>query len=187
MVSPFRIVCLPTDAFAQLGRAKAKESPRIRILIQAAPTERQEAQARVPWLFAEADGHASRLFQPDPALSTLMKAHTATEVAIAATRARGRTSHVSHTEFMRMLECSWYSKEASQANIMAVLKRTHILFVNTATRLYVRPASETETPVLRFPLGGKTDFLHADSRNIYDYQRKGGTDLPADYGMKVGG
>ena len=85
---------------------------------------------------------------------------------------------------MRMLECSWYSKEASQANIMAVLKRTHI-FMNTATCLYVRPASEKENPVLRFPLPDKTDFLHADSRKIYDYHRKGGTDLPADYGMKA--
>lgn len=42
---------------------------------------------------------------------------------------------------MKMLEPAWYTKEATEANIMAVLKRTHII-VNTHTLLYVRPAGE---------------------------------------------
>ena len=85
---------------------------------------------------------------------------------------------------MKMLEVSWYSKEATEANVMAVLTRTHI-FLNTETSLYVRPASEKQTPVIRFPLGDKTDYLHVDSRSVYDYHRKGGTDMPADLSYKV--
>lgn len=67
---------------------------------------------------------------------------------------------------------------------MAVLKRTHI-FLNTATSLYVRPAGEKPCPVLRHPLGDKTDYLHRDSRSVYDYHRKGGTDLPDDFETKL--
>ena len=60
---------------------------------------------------------------------------------------------------------------------MAVLKRTH-LFVNTQTFLYVRP-------VIRIPLDEKCGFLHQGSRHIYDYHRKGGTDLPSDFEEKL--
>ena len=96
----------------------------------------------------------------------------------------GRHTYIAHKVFLEMLESAWYSKEASESNVMAVLKRTHI-FVNTATSLYIRPASENEHPVLRIPLGDKTDFLHLDSRTVYDYHRKGGKDLPADFNKKV--
>ena len=64
------------------------------------------------------------------------------------------------------------------------LKRTHIL-LNTKTFLYVRPASEKETPVLRIPLDDKVDLLHLESRAAYDYHRKGGTDMPKDFDRKV--
>ncbi len=83
-----------------------------------------------------------------------------------------------------MLEVAWFAKEANDANIMAVLKRAH-LFVNAQTFLYVRPAGEEKKPVIRIPLGNKCDFLHEDSRHIYDYYRKGGTDLPADFEEKL--
>ncbi|CAE7636266.1 unnamed protein product, partial [Symbiodinium necroappetens] len=96
----------------------------------------------------------------------------------------GRHTYIAHKVFLEMLESAWYSKEASESNVMAVLKRTHI-FVNTATSLYIRPASENEHPVLRIPLGDKSDFLHVDSRMVYDYHRKGGKDLPADFDKKV--
>ncbi len=96
----------------------------------------------------------------------------------------GRQGFVSHKDFMMMLEVAWFAKEANDANIMAVLKRTH-LFVNTQTFLYVRPAGEEKKPVIRIPLGDKCDFLHEDSRHIYDYHRKGGTDLPADFEEKL--
>lgn len=96
----------------------------------------------------------------------------------------GIPSFISHADFMAMLEPAWYSKEITEANVMAVLKRTH-LFVNTNTSLYVRPASEKQGPVMRISLGDKTDFLHADSRSIYDFHRKGGTDLPQDFDFKV--
>ncbi|CAE7558901.1 unnamed protein product [Symbiodinium sp. CCMP2592] len=96
----------------------------------------------------------------------------------------GRHTYIAHKVFLEMLESAWYSKEASESNVMAVLKRTHIV-VNTATSLYIRPASENENPVLRIPLGDKTDFLHLDSRMVYDYHRKGGKDLPADFNKKV--
>ncbi|CAE7900938.1 unnamed protein product, partial [Symbiodinium necroappetens] len=91
---------------------------------------------------------------------------------------------VSHSDFLKMLESAWCSKDCNDANIMAVLQRTHI-FVNTAKCLYIRPASETEGPVLRIPLGDKIDFLHVDSRKVYDYHRKGGQDAPQDFEMKV--
>eukprot|EP00439_Symbiodinium_sp_Y106_P018382 s206_g2.t1 len=96
----------------------------------------------------------------------------------------GRHTYIAHNVFLEMLESAWYSREASESNVMAVLKRTHI-FVNTATSLYIRPASENEHPVLRIPLGDKTDFLHMDSRMVYDYHRKGGKDLPSDFDKKV--
>ena len=96
----------------------------------------------------------------------------------------GRHTYIAHKVFLEMLESAWYSREASESNVMAVLKRTHI-FVNTATSLYIRPASENEHPVLRIPLGDKTDFLHMDSRLVYDYHRKGGKDLPSDFDKKV--
>ncbi|CAE6955611.1 unnamed protein product [Symbiodinium sp. CCMP2592] len=97
---------------------------------------------------------------------------------------KGIATYVSHSAFMKMLENAWCSKDCNDANIMAVLKRTHI-FVNTSKCLHIRPASETEGPVLRIPLGDKIDFLHVDSREVYDYHRKGGKDLPQDFDMKV--
>ena len=97
---------------------------------------------------------------------------------------QGIPSYVSHESFMKMLACAWYSKEESESNVMAVLKRTHII-VNTPKCLYIRPASETEKPVIRIPLGDKIDFLHVDSRKVYDYHRKGGVDLPQDFDSKV--
>lgn len=51
-----------------------------------------------------------------------------------------------------MLEAAVFAKESNDANIMAVLKRTH-LFVNTQTFLYVRPPGEEKKPVIRIPLG----------------------------------
>lgn len=36
---------------------------------------------------------------------------------------------------------------------------------------------ETPGPVMRIPLDDKTDFLHLESRTVYDFYRKGGTDL----------
>lgn len=30
---------------------------------------------------------------------------------------------------------------------------------------------------MRIPLDDKTDFLHLESRTVYDFYRKGGTDL----------
>ena len=83
-----------------------------------------------------------------------------------------------------MLDTAWFAKGASPSNIIAVLKRTH-LFVNTKTFLYVRPASETPGPVMRIPLHDKTGLLHAESRSLYDYHRKGGTDTPTDFQDKV--
>lgn len=96
----------------------------------------------------------------------------------------GEASYVTHTDFMKMLDSAWYPKENSDANIMAVLKRTH-LFVNTKKFLYVRPAGEDKQPVLRKPLNDKVDFLVEESRLIYDYYRKGGTDLTDDFDKKV--
>lgn len=95
----------------------------------------------------------------------------------------GQHSFVSHKDFMAMLDNAWFSREANDSNIMAVLKRTH-LFVNTNTFLYVRPAGE-EKPVMRIPLNDKTDLLHVDSRVLYDFYRKGGADLPSNFEEKV--
>ena len=75
-------------------------------------------------------------------------------------------------------------KKKTSANVMAVLKCTHIL-LSTKTSLYVRPASETESPVLRMPFGDKSDLLHLESHSVYDYHRKGGTDMPADFKEKL--
>ena len=96
---------------------------------------------------------------------------------------KGIPSYVSHSEFMKMLESAWCSKDCNDTNVMAALKRTHI-FVNTAKCLYIRPASETEGPVLRIPLDDNIDFLHVDSRKENDYHRKGGQDLPEDFEKK---
>ncbi|OLP90098.1 hypothetical protein AK812_SmicGene28394 [Symbiodinium microadriaticum] len=93
---------------------------------------------------------------------------------------KGIPTYVSHSDFMKMLESAWCSKDCSDANILAVLKRTHI-FVNTAKCLRIRPASETEGPVLR----DKIDFLPVDSRKVYDYHRKGGKGVPQDVETKV--
>ena len=71
---------------------------------------------------------------------------------------------------MKMLTCAWYSKEESDAKVVAVLKRTHTI-VNTPKCLYVRLASEAEKLVIRISPGDKIDFLRADSREIYDYHR----------------
>ena len=75
-------------------------------------------------------------------------------------------------------------KKKTSANVMAVLKCTHIL-LSTKTSLYVRPASEKESPVLRMPFGDKSDLLHLESHSVYDYHRKGGTDMPADFKEKL--
>lgn len=96
----------------------------------------------------------------------------------------GRQGFVSHKDFRLMLEAAVFGKESNDANVMAVLKRTH-LFVNTQTFLYVRPAGEEKKPVIRIPLREKCGFLHQDSRHIYDYHRKGGTDLPSDFEEKL--
>lgn len=96
----------------------------------------------------------------------------------------GQHSFVSHKDFMAMLDNAWFSREANDSNIMAVLKRTH-LFVNTNTFLYVRPAGEEKRPVMRIPLNDKTDLLHVDSRVLYDFYRKGGADLPSNFEEKV--
>lgn len=85
---------------------------------------------------------------------------------------------------MAMLDNAWFSREANDSNIMAVLKRTH-LSVNTNTFLYVRPAGEEKRPVMCIPLNDKTDLLHVDSRALYDFYRKGGTDLPSNFEEKV--
>ena len=96
----------------------------------------------------------------------------------------GVVSYVSHNDFLKMLDKAWYEKEKTSANVMAVLKRTHIL-LSTKTSLYVRPASEKESPVLRMPFGDKSDLLHLESHSVYDYHRKGGTDMPADFKEKL--
>ena len=83
-------------------------------------------------------------------------------------------SYIKHENFLKMLEPAWNKGENSEANVMAVLKRTHIV-LNTKSFLYVRPASENHRPVLRIPLNDKTDLLHAESRSLYNYHRKGGT------------
>ena len=105
------------------------------------------------------------------------------DMPIMAKRA-GEISFVRHEDFMKMLEPAWYTKEATEANIMAVLKRTHII-VNTHTFLYVRPAGEDVQPVLRVPLGDKTDFLAEPSRPVYDFYRKGGSSTPANMQEKL--
>ena len=74
---------------------------------------------------------------------------------------------------MKMLDVARYAKEANYSNVMAVLKRTRLI-VNTKTFLYIRPAGEEKTPVIRKPLNEKTDFLVDESRPIYDFYRKGG-------------
>lgn len=96
----------------------------------------------------------------------------------------GQHGFVSHKDFMAMLDNAWFSREANDSNIMAVLKRTH-LFVNTNTFLYVRPAGEEKRPVMRIPLHDKTDLLHEHSRVVYDFYRKGGADLPSNFEEKV--
>ena len=96
----------------------------------------------------------------------------------------GQHGYVDHKLFMQMLDCAWFQKEANDSNIMAVLKRTH-LFVNTAKFLYVRPAGIDTKPVMRIPLNDKTDLLHEESRQIYDFFRKGGSDMPSDFAEKV--
>lgn len=96
----------------------------------------------------------------------------------------GQPSYVTHSDFMKMLDVAWFQKENTESNIMAVLKRTHLL-VNTKTFFYVRPASEKKQPVLRVPLGDKLDFLVEDSRIKYDFYRKGGSDLPTDFNQTV--
>ena len=95
-----------------------------------------------------------------------------------------RHTYILHKSFFEMLQFAWYSKEKSEANAMPVLKGTHFFF-STATSLCIRPASEVPSPVLRIPLGDKTDFLHVKSRLVYDYHRKGGNDLPKDVDKKV--
>eukprot|EP00438_Fugacium_kawagutii_P012958 Skav206848 [mRNA] locus=scaffold3577:158736:160658:- [translate_table: standard] len=96
----------------------------------------------------------------------------------------GAHGFVTHGDFMCMLENAWFSREANESNIMAVLKRTH-LFVNTKTFLYVRPAGEDQRPVMRIPLNDKTDLLHDQSRTLYDFYRKGGVDMPQDFSQKI--
>ena len=44
----------------------------------------------------------------------------------------GRHTYIAHKVFLELLESAWCSKEASESNVMAVLKRMRI-FVNTAT------------------------------------------------------
>ncbi|CAE7467314.1 unnamed protein product [Symbiodinium sp. CCMP2592] len=97
---------------------------------------------------------------------------------------QGIISYATHGDFLNMLEPAWCPKDKNEANVMAVLKRTHIL-LKTKTFLYVRPASEKESPVLRIPLDDKLDLLHLESRSVYDYHRKGGTNMPADFDSKV--
>ena len=96
----------------------------------------------------------------------------------------GIISYVAHDDFLNMLEPAWCLKDKNEANVMAVLERTRIL-LNTKTFLYVWPASEKKTPVLRVPLDDKVDLLHLESRTAYDYHRKGGTDMPKDFHHKV--
>ena len=96
----------------------------------------------------------------------------------------GQHGYVDHKVFMQMLECAWFQKEANESNIMAVLKRTH-LFINTSKFLYVRPAGTDAKPVMRIPLNDKSDLLHEDSRQIYDFFRKGGSDMPSDFAEKL--
>lgn len=67
-----------------------------------------------------------------------------------------------------MLEPAWYTKEATEANIMAVLKRTHII-----------PAPSF------IPLGDKTEFLAEPYRPVYDFYRKGGSSTPANMQEKL--
>ena len=50
--------------------------------------------------------------------------------------------------------------------------------MNTATRLYVRPAGEREVSVPYLLLGDKTDFIRDDARGKYDSYRKGSMELP---------
>lgn len=106
----------------------------------------------------------------------------ADDLPVLAKRA-GHPSYVTHDAFMKMLEVAWYAKENTDSNIMAVLKRTHLM-VNTKTFLYVRPASEDKQPVLRIPFGDKTDFLVEESRLKYDFYRKGGSAFPNEMDLK---
>ena len=110
-------------------------------------------------------------------------AEPANDLPILAQR-EGAPSYIKHQEFLGMLESARFKQDISEASVMAVLKRTHI-FVNSKPFLYIRPASENERPVLRIPLGDKTDLLHEDSRAIYDFHRKGGTDVPEDFARRV--
>lgn len=107
----------------------------------------------------------------------------ADDVPVLAKRA-GQPSYVTHADFMKMLDVAWFQKENTESNIMAVLKRTHLM-VNTKTFFYVRPASEKKQPVLRVPFGDKVDFLVEDSRTKYDFYRKGGDDLPPHFDRDV--
>ena len=96
---------------------------------------------------------------------------------------RGLHSYISHKDFATMLEPAWCTKDLSNSNVMAILKRTHII-VNTSTALCIRPASGKELPVMRVLFGSKNDCLHENSRTVYDYHRKGGVDLPKDFELK---
>ena len=51
----------------------------------------------------------------------------------------GVVSYVSHNEFLKMLDKAWYEKEKTSANVMAVLKRTHILLRTKHLSMFVRP------------------------------------------------
>ena len=64
------------------------------------------------------------------------------DLPIMAKRA-GQISYVTHEACAKMLDAAWYPKEANDANVMAVLKRTHLI-VNTKTFLYIRPAAGEE-------------------------------------------
>ena len=51
---------------------------------------------------------------------------------------RGLHSYISRKDFATMLELAWRTKDLSNSNVMAILKRTHII-VNTSTALCNRP------------------------------------------------
>ena len=98
--------------------------------------------------------------------------------------------YIPHAKFMEMLEPIWCTKPAtSDANKMAVLKRSHIFLNSEEGFFYYRPASEDRVPVARFrwerKVDGKiikVDYLRdKESKDLYQRHRKGKTNPPPNF------
>jgi len=95
----------------------------------------------------------------------------------------GEKTFVPHKDFMDLLAIAWH-KDATEANVHAVLKRTAVM-VNSRQYLYWRLPGAAAARVPRIPLGDKLDFLREDSRAVYDAYRKGSKSLPVDFASSL--